>query len=269
MNRKFIAVLIFSCLVNCVFAEKITFSAGNMSGQNGKKTSKTILSGNAYVKTDTIEISADRIELSGEDYRKIKAEGNVHGTNFEAKMEFSCNKMEYDRETKIAFLQGDVKLDDRENNVTAKAQIIEYNQDTEIAVMQIQITLTQKNNICKGAYAIYQKKAQMLDISGNAEVQQDKDTFRAQEISLNLDTQEITLEGNVKGSVTDDGTKSEQPKQAQKTEKKEEAVKSESGKTEEEKKETDKPESVKTEEKSEIKTEENQQTGESKDAVQN
>ena len=85
---------------------------------------------------------------------------------------------------------------------------------------------------------------------------------------MNLDTQEITLEGNVKGSVTDDGTKSEQPKQAQKTEKKEEAVKSESGKTEEEKKETDKPESVKTEEKSEIKTEENQQTGESKDAHQ-
>ena len=38
----------------------------------------------------------------------------------------------------------------------------------------------------------------------NARITQGEDTFRAQQIALNLDTQEITLDGRVKGSVVDD-----------------------------------------------------------------
>ena len=49
----------------------------------------------------------------------------------------------------------------------------------------------------------------MLEISGNAQVKQDNDIFRAQQITLNLETQKITLSGNVKGSVTDSGKKEE------------------------------------------------------------
>ena len=120
-------------------------------------------------------------------------------------MEFECDIMNFDRQTKVAQLQGNVSLVDEENDVRAKAQIIEYAQNTNIAVLQIEVNLTQKNNVCTGAYAVYQKNEQMLEISGNAQVKQDNDTFRAQQITLNLDTQKITLSGNVKGSVTDSG----------------------------------------------------------------
>ena len=50
-----------------------------------------------------------------------------------------------------------------------------------------------------------------MEISGNAQVKQENDTFRAQQITLDLDTQSITLSGNVKGSVTET-KKAEQPK---------------------------------------------------------
>ena len=196
----------FSCML---FAEKIVFSAGSMSGQAGDSSATTTLTGGAFVQTPSIDISADSIELSGDDYRFIKATGSISGKNIESNMEFTCDSMSYDRQTKVAQLQGNVKLTDSENDVKADAQLIEYNQNTNIAVLQIAITLTQKKNICPGAYAVYQKNEQMLEISGNAQVKQEEDVFRAQQITLNLDTQNITLSGNVKGSVTETKKKEE------------------------------------------------------------
>ena len=207
--KKIASCLIIFSIFSVLFAEKISFSADSMSGQAGNSSSDTKLVGNAYILTETMEISADLIELSGEDYKNIKAQGNVNGKNLETKMEFKCNELDFDRITKLARLAGDVNLVDSENEVTAKAQIIEYNQDTDVAILQIQVNLTQKDNICSGAYAVYLKKEKMLDISGNAQVKQKSDTFRAQQISLNLDTQAITLAGNVRGSVVDSGKKEE------------------------------------------------------------
>ena len=197
----FLSLIIFSILP--VFAEKIIFSANKMTGQAGNSNTNTALSGNAYIKTESMEIQADEVELSGDNYRYIKASGNISGKNLEAHMEFSCDSLEYDRTTKIALLKGNVKLDDKDNEVRAEAQIIEYNQDTEIAVLQIQINLTQKDNVCSGSYAIYYKTAQLLEISGNAQVKQKEDVFRAQNITLDMNTQDITLGGNVKGKVTE------------------------------------------------------------------
>lgn len=211
MKKLFVIMFSFFLLCGSAFAEKITFSAGSMSGQAGDSSATTTLSGGAFVQTSSIEISADSIELSGDDYRFIKATGNIKGKNLETKMEFTCDFMRYDRTSKVANLQGNVNLTDTENDVKADAQLIEYNQNTNIAVLQVGITLTQKKNVCTGAYAVYQKNEQLLEISGNAQVKQENDTFRAQQITLDLDTQSITLSGNVKGSVTET-KKVEQPK---------------------------------------------------------
>lgn len=201
--KKLLCSLIFIFSINALFAEKIIFSANSMSGQTGNSNTTTSLKGNAYIKTESMEIQADFIELSGEDYRNIMAKGNVVGTNTESHMDFTCEEMTYDRETKVATLQGNVNLTDTDNDVKAQAQIIEYNQDTDIAVLQIRINLLQKDNVCTGSYAVYNKEQQILEISGNAQVKQKEDIFRAQHITLDMDTQDITLGGNVKGTVTD------------------------------------------------------------------
>lgn len=201
--KKIIIILLFIFSFNFIFAEQIFFSADSMSGQAGNSNSTTNLIGDAFVQTETMKIQADSIELSGENYRLIKAEGNVSGQNFSSNMDFTCNSLSYDRTTKIATLYGNVDLKDNDNDVVAKAQIIEYNQDTDIATLQIKIDLTQKDNKCTGSYAIYFKEKQVLELSGNAQIKQKDDTFRAQHISLNMDTQEITLDGNVRGSITE------------------------------------------------------------------
>nr|MBP3282594.1 organic solvent tolerance protein OstA [Treponema sp.] len=183
--------------------EKINFRADYMTGRNGSKSDTTKLIGNAFVQTETMEIKADTITMSGDNFRYITAEGNVDGLNTESDMTFTCGKMKYDRTTKIARLEDTVKMVDKKNDVTADAQIIEYNQNTEVALMQIGVKILQKDNTCTSAHAIYRKKEQTLDMSGNPKITQGEDTFRAQEISLNMETNEITLDGRVSGSVTD------------------------------------------------------------------
>lgn len=202
--KKIFILLVSSLIHTNIFAENISFSANSMTGTVGNNSDTTELAGNAYVLTETMEISADSIKMYGKDFRYIEANGSVNGKNFQSSMEFSCEKLKYDRETKIAELKDSVTLTDTQNDVSAKAQMIEYNQNSEIAIMQIDVELKQKDNTCTGAYAIYKKTDKMLELSGNAQIKQKNDTFRAQEISLNMDTQEITLDGRVKGSITDE-----------------------------------------------------------------
>ena len=114
----------------------------------------------------------------------------------------------------MARLEDSVHMVDVENEVTIDSQIIEYNQNKEVATMQIGVTIKQKNNTCTSAFSIYRKNAQMLEMSGNPKIVQGEDTFRAQEIILNLKSQEITLSGRVSGSVTD-SKKSETKKESE------------------------------------------------------
>lgn len=218
MNKKFffLPVLIF-VLVQSFFSETIKFQADSMTGVSGSKTDETKLVGNAFVKTSTMEIKADSIILNGDDFKYITAEGNVEGKNTETKMDFTCGRLRYDRDTKLARLEDSVHMLDIENEVSIDSQIIEYNQEKEIATMQIGVTIKQKDNTCTSAFAIYRKGAQMLEMSGNPKIVQGEDTFRAQEIILNLDSQEITLSGRVSGTVTDS------KKEEKKSEKKEDA----------------------------------------------
>lgn len=204
----FICTFLFLTLLS---AEKIKFSANSMTGKSGDSNTTTTLSGNAYIKTDSMEIQADYVELSGDDYRYIKASGSITGKNLDSNMEFKCNNLEYDRTTKVAELKGDVDLTDIDNDVKAKAQIIIYDQESEVAVLQVKINLTQDDNICTGSYAVYYKNEQILELSGNAQIKQKDDTFRAQHITLDMDTQDITLGGNVKGTVTD--SKKDEPQE--------------------------------------------------------
>ena len=205
MKLSFVVALIFFMLP--MFSETISLKADMMTGKSGEKSDEARLSGNAFIKTETMEIAADEIFLSGEDFRYIEATGNVVGRSNKNSMDFKCGSLKFDRTTEVANLEDSVHLVDAKNDMVADAQMIEYDQKNDIAVLQLNVKMKQKDNVCTSAYAVYRKKSQLLEMSGNPKVVQGNDSFRAQEITLNLDTQEITLDGRVRGSVTDSGEK--------------------------------------------------------------
>ncbi|MCR5699385.1 MAG: organic solvent tolerance protein OstA [Treponemataceae bacterium] len=209
MKKRFLSFVFISVSFPLfLFSESITFSADRMTGSTGENSEYSKLEGNAFIKTETMEIRADEIILSGQDFRFITANGKIVGKSSESDFDFECEQLEYDRDTELVILRGNVSLVDNENEVKATAQLIEFDQNTEIANMQISVKLIQKKNVCTGAIAVYNKKEQTLDLKGSPQIQKDKDLFKANEISMNLETEKITLDGKVRGSVTDSGENS-------------------------------------------------------------
>lgn len=199
----FITVLISFRTTAPLAADTIHFKADSMSGNTGSGQEATILSGRAWINTEDIEVYANRIELTGSNYDVITATGNISGTNSSSGFTFSADKLVYDRRTDMVKLEGNVSLIDLDNDVTANAMIIEYNQKTETAVLQINVKLVQKDSVCTSALATWRKNEKMLEMSGSPKIVRKDDTFTAQEITFNLDTEEITLDGKVRGTVTD------------------------------------------------------------------
>jgi hypothetical protein len=183
--------------------DTIVFSASSMIGSTSETNEYTRLQGGARIQTNTLDIKADSIQLSGSNYRSIIAEKNVEGADTEGGFTFTCNSLRYDRETKITVLEGAVAMHDTKNDVHVKAEYVEYNQTTETALIQINVEITQEKSVCTSAFAVYRKKVQMLELSGSPRVTEGDNVFRAQEIVFNLDTKEITLDGKVSGTVID------------------------------------------------------------------
>ncbi|UTC46187.1 lipopolysaccharide transporter LptA [Treponema vincentii] len=205
--RLSFAVFIFSLLMSPLLAAapvKITFSADKMQGSGQKGQNSTALTGNAKVSVDSLNIYGERIELYGKDYRYIRASGNVTGEDAEKGFTFSAASLSYDRETEVAEFMGQAKVEDTKNKVETAAERIEYNQKNEIILLQMAVKLKSKDIICDSLFAVYNRNTSMLELTGKPAVKKGKDEFKAARISVDLETEDIKLEGKVSGSVTEE-----------------------------------------------------------------
>lgn len=200
-----LASLLFAAVAVTAQNGSITFSADRMSGTSGKKDSVTILEGNAKVQLDTMSITGDRIELSGKDFRHVLAEGNISGEDPEKGFSFSSDRLTYDRGTEIASFQGNATLQDTENDVETTAGLISYNQKTEVALLQIQVTLKRGNIESVSGFAVYRRTLSRLELSGSPRVTRDGDEFAADRIMVDLETDYISLDGSVSGTLQETG----------------------------------------------------------------
>ena len=202
-NKKLLLSLCIFTMSFFAFSGTINFKANSMQGSVGDNNTSTILKGNAWIESEELELFADEISLKGDDYDFITAKGNISEKYKETNFAFSCNSLEYNQNTGIVLLKDNVTIDDSDNEISATASVVEYDKNLEIATMQINVVINHKSSVCTGTLAIYKKKEQLLDLSGNPQIVRDEDTFSAQEITLNMETEEITLDGKVRGSVVD------------------------------------------------------------------
>ncbi len=186
---------------------RISFRADRMSGSSGKRGSVTTLEGNARVTVGSLTISGERIELSGKDFRYVKASGSVTGEDPEKGFSFGAKQLTYDRETEIASFQGEAKLVDAKNEVECSAGLISYNRKTEVAFLQVDVRLKRRNISCEAGFALYRRELSLLDLTGSPSVVRDGDQFGADRILVNLDTEHITLDGSVTGTLKDTSEK--------------------------------------------------------------
>ena len=199
--KKYFWILFLAFLVASVWGDVFTFKADRMSG--GKATGReiTLLTGNAEVRSDKLLLQADRIEIHGSDNRFIDCSGNVYGHEEEKNILFQTDRLRYDRTLKIARLEGNSTMEDRKNEIVARGRFIEYDDENEIAIMQISVRLFKDNLVCRSEYAVYRRGEKTLALSGFPYVFKKEDEYRADRIMVDLDTDDVVMEGDVKGSL--------------------------------------------------------------------
>ena len=195
-----ILLLLFNTLP-LMAADQFSFKADRMTGSKVMGQEVTVLSGNAEVRSDSLLLRAERIEIQGDDNQFIDCIGGVWGYEEEKDIVFYTDRLRYDRTLKIARLEGNSTLEDRKNEIVAKGRFIEYDDLAEITVFQISVRLFKDDMLCRSEYAVYRRDRKILDLSGFPMVFKKDDEFRADRIRIDLNTDDVTMEGSVSGTI--------------------------------------------------------------------
>ncbi|MCL2480360.1 MAG: LptA/OstA family protein [Spirochaetaceae bacterium] len=217
-NNSLFFFIIFIISGNYCIADTFTFNGDNFSSVMSKGKEYTILSGNAKIVSGSTVISATKIELYGNNYRFAECTGIVKVQDSKKGLNIVADKMVFDRIEDISRLEGSVVMEDFRNEVIVKGDYLEYLGKTEIATIQIGVRILKEDMACRAEFALYNRKTNILDLSGLPFVYWKGDEYRALKITINLDTDEISLEGRVSGLIHDDDDEDENSEKAEASE---------------------------------------------------
>ena len=199
--RVLLVISFFLFGINSFASDTFTFRSDRMTGTRSLGREISILTGNAEVRSNSLLLRADRIEISGDNNQFILCIGNVWGYEEEKDILFFTDRLNYDRTLKIARLEGNSTLEDRQNEIVARGRFIEYDEENEIAVLQISVRLFKDDMVCRAEYAVYRRREEVLEMSGFPVVFKGNDEFRADRIHVDLETDDVTMEGSVTGTI--------------------------------------------------------------------
>jgi lipopolysaccharide export system protein LptA len=203
VNKKnsFLLVIFIISANYCIASDTFTFRSDSFSSVMSRGREVTVLSGNARIVSGTTTIYASRIELYGNNYRFAECTGNVRVRDYQKGLYITADRLVFDRIEDIFRLEGSVVMEDFRNEVVVKGNYLEYSDQTEYAVIQIGVRILKEYMVCRSEFALYNRKTNILHLSGLPFVYWKGDEYRALRITINLDTDEITLEGQVSGLI--------------------------------------------------------------------
>lgn len=181
--------------------DSFTFSGASMSGSMAKGKERTVLKGNAKVVSGSVTITAQKIELYGTDFRYANCTGEVVIIDTEKGIKLTTENLFYDRIDKFARLTGPSIMEDSKNNVVVKGNYIENDDKNQIVLIKINARILRKDLACRAQFVLYNRATKYLELTGSPVVVRKGDEYRADKISVNLDTEDIVLEGYVQGVI--------------------------------------------------------------------
>ena len=182
-------------------ADTFTYSGDSASTVLAEGSQHALLTGNARVDTQDLRITADSIELFGKDFIYAQCHGNVRVVDAKRGLDLSSQELFYDRNLKIARIKGNAVMADLKNEMVVKGGFIEDRDLEKITIVQIGVRIFKKDITCKAEFAKYWRDKKTLELSGLPWVSKGSDVYQAARITVNLDTEDISLEGDVQGTI--------------------------------------------------------------------
>ena len=199
-------VLILSTSAAAI-ADTLTWQAESQRASIADGMEYMILTGNALIRSGSMEISAEEIEASGSNWRYVNCRGGVRVFDSERGIRIESENLFYDRELEITRIDGYTEMQDLTNEVVVKGGFFEYLGQDELVVIQIGvriIKITEDSELtCRAELARYQRDLNTLELTGVPRVTRNDDEYSASRIIINLDTDEIILEDGVRGSIVE------------------------------------------------------------------
>ncbi len=194
--------------------EDISF-AGSYTRASLKDGSQAVsLTGGAWVETGSVHIEAESIDIYGEQSRFLSCRGNVLLIESEESEEkgkeviliLQSNVLNYDRKTSSLTINGWAELTDKKNELIAKGAYLKNEQDKGIILIQINVSIIKATEddgemYCRADSALFNSESNTLELTGRAEVSFEGSLYQASRILIDLNTNEITMEGGVSGNI--------------------------------------------------------------------
>lgn len=197
-----------------VWADTFRFSGNSMTSVLAEGRERTTLVGNAVIISDTTTIKADEIELYGEDSRYARCKGEVTIRDEEKGYLLRCEDLYFDRENDLSRIEGYAEMEDYRNELVVKGEYLEHDGKKDITIIQVGVRILKEDLACRSEFARVKREENILELSGMPYVYWKGDEYRASRITVNLDTDEISLEGEVQGTVVTE----EEPEEGQEIE---------------------------------------------------
>ena len=210
MTRFAAALLLLLSLPPLQARESITFSADSTVARFAAGSERTELIGDARVETEDLLITADRIELFGEDFRYLRCSGGVRLEQTAQGFLLRSEELFVDRERDLSRIESYAEMEDGENGLLIRGGFFEdRGGEDPVTVIQMGVRIMKISDgevmICRSEFARYFRERQLLELSGLPRVDWKGDVYRASRILVDLETDEIRLEGRVSGTVETGG----------------------------------------------------------------
>lgn len=182
--------------------QTITFSADRMESVIAKDREKTLLIGAAVVNTDSMEIKADWIELSGEDYNNIICKGNVIVYDESEGFLLRAEALEYARDSEIGTAETGVVLEDSKNDVLLKADWLRFDQVQSLVDARVGVHILKEDFAVRAEFALYNRVDESLRLSGSPVAASGAERVEADAMSGRTDLGSMEFSGRVSGTIS-------------------------------------------------------------------
>ncbi|MBI9094145.1 MAG: hypothetical protein JEY71_04595 [Sphaerochaeta sp.] len=204
-NHLYLALLLSIVLLLPLSAQDISFKGGStrMKMQEGSET--ILLQDGAEVQVGSLLLRSNTMELYGKDFRFVRCEGEVTLQDEERGISLVTSSLLFDRVEETLLIDSWVELEDSNNQVGASAARMEFFLQEGIVLLQVQARLLKHTEdgpmVCRSDFMKFDRDKEMLDLKGRASIVWKPDTYEAQTITVNLKTEEIRMEGSIKGTI--------------------------------------------------------------------
>lgn len=206
-SKKIITVLIMIsfALFYLSAVDAVTFKGGYTKAVMREGRETLMLTQGATVEVGSITFEAQNIELMGPNSRYLVGTEGVKITDNSNHITIRANTLSYDREAEQLLVDGWVEIQDLENEVIASGAYLSYNRQEGIMLLQISAKLLRHTEsgamICRADSIEYDRENMKLLLVGNSTIEYKDDFYQASVTIVNLETEEIVMEGEIKGTI--------------------------------------------------------------------